>query len=256
MGTKGKQKSEHMGTCQVCFRLQKAPKDRLSLHGYTRPGDGFLNGECIGSRELPYELSCETTKRVLANLETHLSQLKEYFTKLKNRKVPEFVWEYMAKTEHGKEITKHITVHIGDARKPAPADRSMIYMYTYPHIPSYDEMLEKAIYQQERKISLTEYDIIAFKDKVKRWELKPLKPIPENRKKFVIQYKNLVSEYVFDPKYAWDKTHFGAVGVWQKYKVVDEDKIDRAKEILERKKKKNIKAGIIEIRVIPFTDTK
>lgn len=255
METKGKQKSEHMGTCQVCFRLQKAPKDRLSLHGYTRPGDGFLNGECIGSRELPYELSCEITKHVLANLETHLSQLKEYFTKLKNRKVSEFVWEYKAK-ENGRETTKHITVHIGDSKKPAPADRSMAYMYTYQYIPSYDEMLENAIYQQERKIMLTERDISAFKDKVNKWTLKPLKPIPGSQKRFVIQYKNLVSEYVFDPKYPWDKTHFGAVGVWQKYKVVDQDKIDKAKEILARKKKKHIKAGIIEIRVIPFTDTK
>lgn len=51
----------HSGHCQGCGRHQKLPKGVLSLHGYTVQW-GFFNGTCGGSKQLPYEQSCDYCK--------------------------------------------------------------------------------------------------------------------------------------------------------------------------------------------------
>jgi len=53
-----RQKSTHSGACQLCGHTQKLPGERLSLHGYSVKWNCFT-GTCPGSRELPYELSCD-----------------------------------------------------------------------------------------------------------------------------------------------------------------------------------------------------
>jgi hypothetical protein len=53
------------GTCQACFGLQALRKSAIVLHGYRRPGTGFTEGRCQGADELPYELSCDLSKRWL-----------------------------------------------------------------------------------------------------------------------------------------------------------------------------------------------
>ena len=52
------QKATHYGTCQCCGHFQKLPGGRLAKHGYTVQW-GFFEGTCLGSHELPYELSCD-----------------------------------------------------------------------------------------------------------------------------------------------------------------------------------------------------
>ncbi len=54
-------KSTHRGECQLCGRVQLLPNDRLSIHGYTVKWNMF-HGDCRGSREKPYELSCDELK--------------------------------------------------------------------------------------------------------------------------------------------------------------------------------------------------
>ena len=49
------------GTCQVCFHLQKLPRDVLSLHGYTVPYGSF-EGICYGATFPPFEVSCTRTQ--------------------------------------------------------------------------------------------------------------------------------------------------------------------------------------------------
>ena len=54
------------GTCQACGRdqaLRTTRKLAIVLHGYERPGHGYIKGQCSGVDELPSELSCEATKR-------------------------------------------------------------------------------------------------------------------------------------------------------------------------------------------------
>lgn len=52
-----------VGTCPVCQRefkvtpLTRRGGHAMVLHGYQRPGIGYLLGDCFGHRKLPYELS-------------------------------------------------------------------------------------------------------------------------------------------------------------------------------------------------------
>lgn len=72
--TKRAAKNEFEGTCQACFHSQviTGSKQTLVLHGYQRPGDGMLRGDCEGHGSLPYELSCDLTKELLARAEKRL----------------------------------------------------------------------------------------------------------------------------------------------------------------------------------------
>lgn len=66
------------GSCQICERTCKLPKGMTSLHGYKRPGCGWINGSCPGAYELPYEQSCDKLKWYLAEIllarRTHLTE--------------------------------------------------------------------------------------------------------------------------------------------------------------------------------------
>jgi hypothetical protein len=49
----------YIGECQVCGAYQVVNKGLMVLHGYKRPGDGFIMGRCWGEEHVPFELSCE-----------------------------------------------------------------------------------------------------------------------------------------------------------------------------------------------------
>lgn len=49
--------TRHIGFCPVCTRDLKVHDRTLVLHGYRRPGHGFIQGRCFGSHREPHELS-------------------------------------------------------------------------------------------------------------------------------------------------------------------------------------------------------
>lgn len=59
-------KATHMGTCQVCGRLQKLPGGVLSKHGYTKQW-GWFNGTCWGAGHKPFEQSKDVIERAIKN---------------------------------------------------------------------------------------------------------------------------------------------------------------------------------------------
>lgn len=77
-------KATHVGECQICGRRQLLPGDRLSLHGYTVQWSSFL-GTCEGSRELPYEISCEALPPRIEKAKYQLEALRKEIAELKAR---------------------------------------------------------------------------------------------------------------------------------------------------------------------------
>lgn len=78
-----------VGICQICERECAIVRGRISLHGYNRPGHGFIWGECRGSNELPWSQSCaalakwvSTLRDMLVNSEEELASFdrREAFT--------------------------------------------------------------------------------------------------------------------------------------------------------------------------------
>jgi hypothetical protein len=51
-------------------------------HGYTRPGYGYITGDCGGVDQLPYEVSCEALKGYKTALENHVAEKEAYLAKL------------------------------------------------------------------------------------------------------------------------------------------------------------------------------
>jgi hypothetical protein len=67
-----KNKATHIGTCQLCGCTQMLPSGRLAKHGYSVDyGYGFV-GTCIGSGELPFEVSKDFIVKVVADMQKQI----------------------------------------------------------------------------------------------------------------------------------------------------------------------------------------
>jgi hypothetical protein len=79
--------------CPACFGMFKlTPKTKhgsdksmpgMVLHGYKRPGTGYIDGNCFGQDWPPFELSPEGTKAWLKKLEVTEKNHKDYVARLK-----------------------------------------------------------------------------------------------------------------------------------------------------------------------------
>jgi len=79
--------ARYTGTCQACFGTyvvkRHGRKLTVVLHGYERPGSGYIVGECPGRDEEPFELAKDVTERfralllgMLADAERRLAEFK------------------------------------------------------------------------------------------------------------------------------------------------------------------------------------
>lgn len=73
------------GTCGVCeFNVKMKPDEQVLVHhGYQRPGDGSIRGDCFGVNKPPHELSPLAATGWLALLRTRLKGLKGYLEQLR-----------------------------------------------------------------------------------------------------------------------------------------------------------------------------
>lgn len=67
--------TRYVGVCQICEAEHKLTTDafpalgifgqqhKVVHHGYKRPGHGSIEGDCAGVGEVPFEVSCEATKK-------------------------------------------------------------------------------------------------------------------------------------------------------------------------------------------------
>lgn len=49
--------------CQICAGSWAMVDGMTSLHGYTRPGHGWLEGQCMGAKQLPFSKSCAVLRQ-------------------------------------------------------------------------------------------------------------------------------------------------------------------------------------------------
>ncbi len=57
-----------VGTCQICEGEHVVRSGLVVLHGYNRPGFGYVVGSCYGVSEKPFEVSCDALVRWIAEL--------------------------------------------------------------------------------------------------------------------------------------------------------------------------------------------
>lgn len=85
----------YAGTCQACFNVQVTKNTggrgqlAMVLHGYSRPGHGWIVGDCAGHGVQPYELSCEHTKMWRDTVALQLARTQVYLARLRADEVDE-----------------------------------------------------------------------------------------------------------------------------------------------------------------------
>jgi len=84
--------SRLLGTCPICegsFKLTSTEK--LVHHGFKRPGDGVIHGDCFAVDYPPYEVSCEVTKVYRSSIETFLQNVNKTIAQYKANEIKHFV---------------------------------------------------------------------------------------------------------------------------------------------------------------------
>lgn len=68
--------AKNLGTCPACFNEQCLKDGKMVLHGYRRPGFGWIEGKCFGVEWRPYEVSNEGTIGSLVYWRQQLEEAK------------------------------------------------------------------------------------------------------------------------------------------------------------------------------------
>jgi hypothetical protein len=72
-------------TCQICSRTLALHNGRVSLHGYERPGYGFIQGACRGSQRKPWEVSKDAVGEWIAELRGMVARARELLDSVPGR---------------------------------------------------------------------------------------------------------------------------------------------------------------------------
>lgn len=148
------------GTCPACFgNFKLVPKTKhgkdkampgMVLHGYQRPGDGRVEGNCFGQDWPPYELSLEGTKEFEAYVEKSIQRQKDAIADFKrdtkSGKIKELYDEY-AKRPLSRE-------HLGELE--------------------WERRVNSIIATYESRLAMTETDLRYVKGKISDWKVRPL----------------------------------------------------------------------------------
>lgn len=161
------------GTCACCFGTFVVKKGVMVLHGYKRPGIGYIIGNCPATRTFkPYEVSVEGTKYMLGLATDYLHVKTNYLKSLKAGEIKSFVVKtkspaYLA----AKGLVRiympdsqrfvNLTVVKGDGQKEPG---------TYSTVEWYETALKSAIYETEQTIDSIESDIKFLNGKIAEWK--------------------------------------------------------------------------------------
>ena len=171
---KGPRSATHQGECGVCERVFTVAKDseRLALHGFSRPGHGWIVGECPGQGRLPVERSAETLAIVRDMATNRAIYLEGRLAALRTGQVTELRYEIardgsrrLPRSAPHSARFETVTVKLG-----APADYRK-------GIPSFNDLLGRMISETERDVSRMRDLERRAKERISAWAPRELKPI-------------------------------------------------------------------------------
>ncbi len=74
-----KASEDYIGVCQCCFGEYKVSDNKLIvLHGYRRPGIGYIQGSCAGVDHQPFEYDCALTKEIIRQHRAHVAGVQAW----------------------------------------------------------------------------------------------------------------------------------------------------------------------------------
>jgi hypothetical protein len=128
---------DFIGTCQACFGEFKVNETHktIVLHGYERPGGGYVLGECPGTQYQPFEYDTKLTVHMIGQHRTQVEALRRRISALQSGGVTQLTRKYSVQDrESGRSITKSEEIVPGDVNwkrtkelEIANADNAAIY---------------------------------------------------------------------------------------------------------------------------------
>ena len=162
------------GTCQCCFNPQKVSKGGgklMSLHGYERPGVGYIIGDCMGQGHQPFEVSCEMTKLMRKHVEGMKANAQDFLAKLNANEVEtlraHIRTNLKENDKYGYPRTKYVYVDVARGAEASPNP----YFLDQPweKVPSFEDLRESEIRAVERRIEQMTSDINFLTEKIDGW---------------------------------------------------------------------------------------
>lgn len=156
-------KESGRGTCQCCFGGFKSRDDvKLVLHGYERPGNGYVVGRCMGEGHPPFEVSCEQTKKFRQRLESIKAEAIAYKGRLEGGDVNLL-------TYHNKKYGIRETVDVLETIVRGAERLSQHETGNFYDTPSFEQLLKMEISQVDSKITHLNLDIAFLTRKIDGW---------------------------------------------------------------------------------------
>lgn len=97
-----------LGTCAICGRqhVVRGKDNKVVLHGYTRPGIGFIMGDCFGVGYQPYELSAKACEDYAVKMADYIVRKQGWLGKLRSGEVTEVYIEVGSEYVRGQRVPK------------------------------------------------------------------------------------------------------------------------------------------------------
>lgn len=171
--------TRHVGFCALCegdFKLttnalrhyqdyDAVKRDELVLvhHGFKRPGDGRIHGDCMVVNEVPYETSCEPLKPYLHGLHARKASFEEHLAALKAGAILYF-------QEYNEFASRRTSPH-----------RDVYDMWavgvTMPY--EFERKVEREIGETKFEIKMLDREIARIEGWIARWVKKPVRSFDE-----------------------------------------------------------------------------
>jgi hypothetical protein len=158
-------KTRFVGNCQICEADQKLKDGLMVHHGFRRPGDGYIHGDCPGVSEQPYETSCDLLKSFKVATERELAVAEAYVAKLRAGAVTFF--------------TVRKSHYMGFRRE----ENLVTYAVGVTEPWKFSSELQRHVVGEENRIKQLKWAIERYERRIAAWEPKPIRTMEEEASK-------------------------------------------------------------------------
>ena len=146
-----------VGKCPICegeFKLTAGHS--MVHHGYKRPGDGAIEGDCRAVGYDPYEISCEITKIYRNDMQSALASELSYLARLQAGEIASIT------------VLEYVSFSVGKVSKTYSKGDDM-----------FARALRTEIAQSESIITTVKREIARLTKLIDAWTLQPLRTVEE-----------------------------------------------------------------------------
>lgn len=170
--------TRYVGTCAVCARFIKIQKGVLVHHGYKRPGDGQIQGDCFAVGMTPHEVSSSTAEAYRDSTTAYIATLEA--SKAFLEQATELSYTYTVYQGRSRETEiRRTTIKQGDLLRTLDGNI----------IPSFADQKRIKILEATRKIDGATREVARMTQLIDTWKLQPLMTVEEDRQRVTAEKK-------------------------------------------------------------------